>query len=125
MTRLEIEVSFEGRSRVILFLSGSLRLNHLIKLLLLSQSAQGLGLEVALNLAPLRSAESEALRDILGWRDLGVQVLGCPAFIEEWLRNDAHDDRASPRILPVNVGRSSCAAAASSAGPGSNGGGGS
>lgn len=122
MTRLEIEVSFEGRSRVILFLSGGLRLNHLIKLLLLLESAQGLGLEVALNLASLRSAEGEALRDILGWRDLGVQILGCPTFIEEWLRNDAQDGRASPRILPVNVGRS-CAAAAISAGPGSNGGG--
>lgn len=101
VTRLEIEVRFEGRSRAILSLSGSLRLGHLNKLVLLVRSAQGLGLVVALNLASLRLAEGEALREVLGWRDLGVHIFGCPPFIEEWLRNDAQDGRVSPRILPA------------------------
>lgn len=111
MTRLEIEVSFQGRSRVVLSLSGSLHRNHLIKLLMLSQSAQGLGLRVTLNLSPLRFAECEALKDIFGWRDLGIQIMGCPPYIQEWFRNDAQEPRTPVRLSP-DKGGCSCAVSA-------------
>ena len=88
MTRLELATSFRGNSRVVLSLSGGLQINHLVKLLMLVQSAQGLGLRVTLDLAQLRSVDREALREIVGWRDYGVQIRRCPEYVQEWFRTE-------------------------------------
>jgi len=105
--RLEVETSFRGESRVVLSLSGGLHTNHLAKLLMLVQSAQGLGLQVTLNLAPLKSVDREALRGILGWRDRGVQFLQCPEYVQRWVRGEILGAGASaeppPRIARTST----------------------
>ena len=88
MTRLEVATSFRGSSRVVLSLSGGLHANHLLKLLMLIQSAQGLGLRVTLDLAQLRSVDREALTEIIGWRDYGVQIHRCPEYVQERFRTE-------------------------------------
>lgn len=98
---LEIEASFPGSSCVVLSLAGGLQASHLTKLRMLVQSAQGLGLHVTLNLVPLQSAELGALREALNWRDDDVTILGCPGYVESWVRNEVHAGEA--RVAPVSI----------------------
>ena len=98
---LEIEASFQGSSYVVLSLAGALQTSHLTKLRMLIHSAQGLSLQVSLNLAPLQSANLGALREVLGWQDYGVTILGCPDYVESWVRNEFHTGGTPMQSAPV------------------------
>ena len=99
---LEIEASFQGSSYVVLSLAGALQTSHLTKLRMLIHSAQGLSLQVSLNLAPLQSANLGALREVLGWQDYGVTILGCPDYVESWVRNEFHTGGAPAQAAQIS-----------------------
>lgn len=101
MKQLEIETSLKRRSRVILSLAGSLRASHIGKLLMLVESARGMGMRVTLSLARLKSADQEAVRGILNWRDREVRILHCPEYVREWLRTETEvHESATEAVQP-------------------------
>lgn len=101
MNQLEIETSLKRRSRVILSLAGSFRANHVGKLHRLVESARGMGMRVTLSLAGLTSADQEAVRNILNWRDQGVRILHCPEYVRDWLRTETEVCESAAEIVPA------------------------
>jgi anti-anti-sigma regulatory factor len=103
---LRIEIEKAGSGAVTLSLAGDFCAGDVAEVGRLLDEAARSGERVAIDLSSVRRVDRDAVRFLLAGGARGADLLGCPAYVREWMRCEARR-RISPERPAMQPPRSS------------------
>ena len=93
MDLFRAEVISANAESATIALSGHLQREHIEQLDALLQQAASQSGKVLLNLQSLQLVDRDATRFLFAWKERGVEIVGCQAYISRWVQQCGCESR--------------------------------